>query len=341
MRKYLPLILLSILFSVKSFAAADDVYHERTSNTIGGGCGIFVNNLSPTSANTVTIGFRIANQGFTNQAKIYYTIDGTNPSGSKGTASGTTMVLNATYTCTFSDVNGTYDVVFATIPAYPTGTVVNYIVSAYSNFGLEIFGNGGTASSSGLATLFTYTVGAVLPITMVSFTGKKEGEGVKLSWVTSQEINADRYEVYSSVNGTDFKYIGLQKAVGNTNLTTQYTFLDSKPNKGNNFYRLRSVDKDGRFTHSKIINIAFGDKRKPTVNSTGTTLRVNVNSGDKQNYSVIMVNDLGQAVKNWTIADNGTFMEHILDLPPNVKRAVYRIGIKGNGPAFTQSLFIR
>lgn len=342
MLKSIPKIIGALLITLNSFGTANSVYHEFTMNTVGTGCGIYVSNTAPTSADVMTIQFAIDFQGFTNRARIYYTTDGSTPSAAFGVPSGTTQVITANYVCTYNNGSGIVDVVSGTIPALPTGTVVKYIVSAWhSTGGLEIFATGGTNTSSATATNFTYTVVSVLPITMVSFTGKKEGESVRLSWVTSQEINADRYEVYSSVNGRDFKYIGVQKAAGNTNLTSQYSFLDSKPTQGNNFYRLRSVDKDGRFTHSIIINIAFGDKRQPSVITSGKTLRVNVNSDEKQNYSVIILNNLGQAVKRWTIADNGGFIEHILDLPPNVKSGVYLIGIKGNGAVFTQSLFIR
>lgn len=341
MRKYLSLILFSILFSIKSFATADDVYHERTLNSIGGTCGAFVNNLTPTSANTVTIGFRIANQGFTNQAKIYYTINGTNPSGSKGTASGTTMVLSAVYTCTFSDVNGTYDVVFATIPAYPTGTVVNYIVSAYSNFGLEIFGNGGTATSSGAATVFTYTVASVLPINMLSFNGKKENTGVKLTWVTSQEINTDRYEVFSSINGIDFKLLGIKKAAGNSNVAIEYTYIDMAPAKGNNFYKIKSIDKDAKFTYSKVIKINLDNKGLPSVTNYGRVLYINFNSAEKENYNIVLVNNLGQKITTWNIADNGTQSDYTLQIPLTIKESIYHVSIKGISKQFSRSVFVQ
>ena len=93
--------------------------------------------------------------------RVYYTTDGSNPSGAFGTPSGTTLVLTATYDCTFNS-GGVVDVCSATIPAQAPGTVVKYIISAWhTGGGAEIFANSGEFFSpfttSGQATVFNYT----------------------------------------------------------------------------------------------------------------------------------------------------------------------------------------
>ena len=102
-----------------------------------------------------------------NQARIYYTTDGSNPSGAFGVGNGTTQVVNVTFDHNFG--SPVVDAVFGTIPAQPAGTVVKYIVSAwFDTGGDEIFGNGcGNAPRtfcnsdnklSSQATVFQYTV---------------------------------------------------------------------------------------------------------------------------------------------------------------------------------------
>lgn len=342
MKKNLPLILLSFLFTVKCFATADDVYHEQTSNPIGGGCGVFMNKTMPNEFNTVIIGFRIANQGFTNRAKIYYTIDGTNPSGIKGTPSGTTMVITATYTCTFSDVNGNYDVVFGSIPAYPAGTVVNYIISAYSNFGLEIFGNGGSSTSAAAATIFNYTVTAsALPLTLVNFSGKKLKDNVQLSWVTAQEINVDHFEILNSSTGNQFANIGSVAAKGNTSISTEYFFTDIHTITGNNFYKLKVIDKNGVFYFSNIIKISFDDKASVSIKAIGNDLHIQLSSVQKDNYKILLINNLGQTIKNWTLQDDGLSQDHIINFPGNLSKSIYHVAVKGSNGMFSKSVFVR
>ncbi|RYE23266.1 MAG: hypothetical protein EOP51_11090, partial [Sphingobacteriales bacterium] len=145
------------------------VYHEATTSTIGCGGFQYRSVLTPNSSQPMTIGFKLEFASYWNQARIYYTTDGSAPSGAFGTGNGTTQVVNATYQCGFGSP-GVSEVVNGVIPAQPAGTIVRYIVSAWhSAGGNEIFANGPGApcgacgtitNSSSLATIFTYTVTA-------------------------------------------------------------------------------------------------------------------------------------------------------------------------------------
>lgn len=165
--KKLIILLSLILSSAIGFAEADYVYHEASTNTIGLTSLQFRDVLTPNRTQSVKIGFKIEFQFYWNQARIYYTTDGTNPSGAFGIGSGTTQVISATFDHNFG--SPLVDAVFATIPAQPSGTVVKYIVSAWSSGGGdEIFGNGcGNAPRTfcstekrpaSNATVFSYTV---------------------------------------------------------------------------------------------------------------------------------------------------------------------------------------
>ncbi len=147
------------------FAEANYVYHERTANNPGCGAGNYVDLLAPLASQSVTIRYKVEYQNFTDQTRLYYTTDGSTPSGALGVGSGTTLVVNGSYHCTFG--GPVVDVVNAIIPAQAGGTTVKYIVSAWhSGGGAEIFANGPGApcscgaptSSSALATVFQYTV---------------------------------------------------------------------------------------------------------------------------------------------------------------------------------------
>ena len=173
MRKIYAALSLVMLFTAlsvqKSFAEANYVYHEATTNNPG--CGVGSPNyrsvLTPNSSQSLQIAWKLEYQFFTDQARVYYTTDGSNPAGAFGAGTGTTQVIAGTYNCTFG--SPVVDVAVATIPAQRPGTVVKYIVSGWhSGGGAEIFGNGagpgcgpgcGTiTNNSSLATVFSYTV---------------------------------------------------------------------------------------------------------------------------------------------------------------------------------------
>ncbi len=172
MAKPLALVLAALALLTPAFASAtaNYVYHEQTTNIVGGTCGTYVTHLTPTSAQTYPLELKIEYQFYTDNAVVYYTTDGSTPSGAMGVASGTTATVPASYTCTFLDPLGTGlndDAASATLPAEPAGTTVNYIVSAWhSGGGSEVFANSGTCgtctacTTSSCATVFTYTVTA-------------------------------------------------------------------------------------------------------------------------------------------------------------------------------------
>src|SRR5688572_30082792 len=140
------------LLSATASATANFVYHEQTANFVAtptcpsGGtdtsCGRYVENTDRSGAagfqlyspETYSLHFKVEFQFFTNQARVYYTTDGSNPSGSFGTPNGTTQVATANFTCTYSDQTQgcqIVDVLTGAIPAQPAGTTVKYIVGAW------------------------------------------------------------------------------------------------------------------------------------------------------------------------------------------------------------------
>jgi hypothetical protein len=104
----------------------------------------------------------------------------------------------------------------------------------------------------------------ILPLTLISFTGKINTGIAQLAWKTTEEINVKSYEVERSPTGNDFKNIGSIKATGNFLQTAQYNFDDNNPFYGENFYRLKMIDNDGKFKYSPII-IVVNDNLNITV----------------------------------------------------------------------------
>jgi hypothetical protein len=171
----LSLLLVTAVFMLSSasvFAEANYVYHERTNDNPGCGANAYVNDLNPTSSEPVVLAWKVEYQFYTTNSWVYYTTDGSNPTGAFGVGSGTTQVVSGSYNCTFG--GPVVDVLSATIPAQPNGTVVKYIIGAWhSGGGAEIFANGPGAPCGGCgpltdddseATVFTYSVTNVLNV---------------------------------------------------------------------------------------------------------------------------------------------------------------------------------
>ncbi len=95
----------------------------------------------------------------------------------------------------------------------------------------------------------------VLPVELLSFTGRWKDNAVLLEWETAAEINHRGYFVERSLDGTSWSSIGFVEGRGNATEGSRYSFADGRPHNGENYYRLRMEDNDGTYEYSNVVSI--------------------------------------------------------------------------------------
>ncbi len=138
-------------------------------------------------------------------------------------------------------LNGVY--VPATFSSFGSNYKVEMDVSTYSTFYIH-------------PALFPF---AALPVELTSFTGWNQGAVNHLQWITASEENTLKYQIQKSTTSGNWEAIGEKAAAGNSNQQLNYDFADSNPVIGNNYYRLKMIDIDGKFTFSNTINIPINE----------------------------------------------------------------------------------
>jgi hypothetical protein len=112
----------------------------------------------------------------------------------------------------------------------------------------------GTVTSEVQTTFGAFTFGiqgsAALPIHLLSFEAKKQGNGAILEWKT--EDLPVVFEVERSTDANHYRKIGTVTAVTGTKT---YRFFDADLQPGINYYRLRSVEFDGAVSYSKVVAV--------------------------------------------------------------------------------------
>jgi ELWxxDGT repeat protein len=98
--------------------------------------------------------------------------------------------------------------------------------------------------------LYTMAVNATLPLSLLAFNGQVVQHTARLEWQTEQEVNTSRFEVEHSADGLRFSTVGKVQAAGSGK--KHYSFTHSLIS-GKNYYRLKMIDKDEKFTHSEVI----------------------------------------------------------------------------------------
>lgn len=119
--------------------------------------------------------------------------------------------------------------------------------------------------------------GNTLPIKLVDITASILGSDVVVKWQTSTELNTNHFIIQRSNDGINFTDLSSVKAIGIG--SNNYQFKDLSPVNGTNYYRLKSIDKDGSYTYSKIISVNILSKEGftivPNPAVSNTTLRFN------------------------------------------------------------------
>jgi predicted RNA-binding protein with TRAM domain len=97
-----------------------------------------------------------------------------------------------------------------------------------------------------------------LPVSLLSFSGYKDGFRNQLRWLTASEVNNSGFEVQRSADGINYQSIGFVNSLaigGNSQTQLKYNFTDANPNGLKQYYRLKQFDIDGRSTLSNILLI--------------------------------------------------------------------------------------
>jgi hypothetical protein len=103
---------------------------------------------------------------------------------------------------------------------------------------------------AGITAIGIATTGNILPLHLKSFQSQEKDCAAFLNWATTNELNTDHFEIQQSNDGSLYKTAGIVTAK-NTYQENNYSFTINQIS-GINYYRLKIIDKDGRFIYSPV-----------------------------------------------------------------------------------------
>lgn len=104
-----------------------------------------------------------------------------------------------------------------------------------------------------------------LPIELLTFTSRAAENAIALTFSTATETNNDYFSIERSANGFQYTEIGRVNGAGTSYEPQNYSFTDERPLPGKNYYRLRQVDFDGKFSYSPVVTANFGKAQPMTL----------------------------------------------------------------------------
>jgi hypothetical protein len=118
---------------------------------------------------------------------------------------------------------------------------------------------------NGISELTLAHLDTPLPLTWLTFTATKQNKIALLQWSTAHEQNTRSYTVQHSPNGINWTGIGTKPAAGNSNITSNYSFVHTTPLTGINYYRILQKDINNRNSYSIIRTVLFLAKDEPFI----------------------------------------------------------------------------
>lgn len=170
----------------------------------------------------------------------------------------------------------------------------------------------------------------LLPVILTNFTAEKSSKEVKLNWQTAQESNSSHFIVEKSIDGINFSFLQKIAAAGFSSLTKKYSTIDAQPFYGTNFYRIKMVDIDGKFTYSDIVAIKF-DYTDAAIalfpNPAKTVIQLQIPSDKKESCEIEIQDMLGKIVKQQTVQLNNNLFSTSINVA-GLKAGVYLLVVK-------------
>ncbi|MCZ2397394.1 MAG: hypothetical protein LC100_12730 [Chitinophagales bacterium] len=175
--------------------------------------------------------------------------------------------------------------------------------------------------------VFTSAFGP-MPVTFVKVGAAKEGSEVRVKWDVANEINLQKYVVMRSADGNKFTDIVSVNAEGKTS----YNALDRQPVSGYNYYRIRSVDKDGTEAYSSIVKVLIGSAEakisvfpNPIVNGVVNLKLENMATGK---YQARLLNPAGQVILTREINHPGGYSTERIPWDYKMPHGTYQLEVQ-------------
>ena len=140
---------------------------------------------------------------------------------------------------------------------------------------------------------------SILPLKLISFTGRLiNGNEAILNWQSSGGLDGSRFEIAWSNDKRYWQTVGTIASTSNDSISS-YSWKYSQPSLIN-FYRLKMIDIDGRFTYSPLIRVN-GSEKAVVIYPNPAKNNVIISSFSDKPATVVFLNSSGKIMLRKTI----------------------------------------
>ncbi len=183
---------------------------------------------------------------------------------------------------------------------------------------------------------------SALPTTILNVTAAQKNAGIEVSWTTANETNMSNYEVEESTDGNTFSKA--TSIAANNATTNTYNWFDGNIINGDNYYRIKAVEKNGTAKYSNVVKVKIGGKGAGfTVYPNpikGGVVSLQMSNIERGIYTVRIINNIGQEVANKTINHAGGGATQTIDLGKSIATGTYNMQITNGTTIITKTVIV-
>lgn len=182
----------------------------------------------------------------------------------------------------------------------------------------------------------------VLPVGLLRFSGKKQSDGVLLTWETSVEVNNSGFKIYRAAEDGVYQFLTDVSPKG----AGAYSFTDRSPLPGRNYYKLVQVDFDGTEAEAKPVTVNFiiGEHRSVVIypNPVVDNFTIKVDDLSEEIYELSLYDTIGNKVKSLRVSKSALLSGLKVDvLGMNFGVLIVRLVEIGTGKTITDQKILK
>ncbi len=182
-----------------------------------------------------------------------------------------------------------------------------------------------------------------LPVTITTIKAYKQNTGVQVEWNVVDEINMAKYEVERSADARLFNKIGTVNAT-NTSMNKKYNLFDAIPEKGLNYYRIKSIGKDATVQYTAVVMVNMQEAEAGfTVYPNpvkGSLLNITLNNLSKGIYGLNLFDITGQKVLATKVKHETNSASYTIQLPLHLSKGHYKLELIGTDKTMIRNILI-
>ena len=170
-----------------------------------------------------------------------------------------------------------------------------------------------------------------LPVTFTSIKAYRVDKNINVEWRVENEMNVKQYEVEKSTNGTQFTTMAIQAATANGGSSSVYVSTDIKPVEGYNYYRVKSVDINGKTAYTNVVKVLMGSlKQDITIYPNPITdgmIHLQLTNQPGGTYGIRLLNTLGQVIVSKEVTHVEGSSTELIKWDYNLAHGMYKLEV--------------